>query len=57
MKTMKRVLSLVLVVAMLMGIAVTASATEAETEIKYEEAVELMTALGVVEALNGKSLI
>ena len=56
MKTMKRVLSLVLVVAMLMGIAVTASATEAETEIKYEEAVELMTALGVVEALNGKSL-
>lgn len=56
MKTMKRMLSLVLVVAMLMGIAVTASAAETETEIKYQEAVELMTALGVVDALGNKSL-
>lgn len=55
MKTMKRVLSLVLVVAMLMSFAVTASA-DAQAEIKYEEAVELMTALHVVAALDGKDL-
>lgn len=56
MKTRNRVLSLLLAVTMLLSLAVTASASTSTENITYKEAVELMDALGVTDALDGKSL-
>ena len=57
MKTLKKVLAVVLALAMVLGMAVTASATftdAAEISAEYKEAVEVMNAVGVFVGSNGK---
>lgn len=51
MKNLKKVLALVLAVAMLMGIAVTASAADYKDadDIAYADAVEILSALGILD--------
>ena len=58
MKNLKKVLSLVMALAMAMSLMATAFAADADfsdkTEIKNTEAVEVMAALGVMQGNNGK---
>lgn len=52
MRTLKKTLALVLVVAMMMSLCITASAFDDADEITYTEAVEVLTALGVVNGMG-----
>lgn len=55
MKTLKKTLCVVLALAMILGMSVTASAAFAGEQIKYTEAVDVMSALGVfIGDANGK---
>ena len=55
MKTLKKVLAVVLALAMMLGMTVTASAAFEDETVTYKEAVDVMNAVGVmVGDANGK---
>lgn len=52
MRTLKKTLALVLVVAMMMSLCITASAFDDADEITYTEAVDVLVALGVINGMG-----